>query len=279
MKRLLFRCLIFSFAYLFLPSFIFANAVPLKVDENSLLPYSFSIHSQYGEEGILAHVLTKLNLKTGFFVEFGGWDGEHLSNTRFLAERGWKGAFIEADKELSKKAKKNCADLHVQCIQEFVTWPQAQSQGKTLEQIAALYFPQQEIDVLSIDIDGPDFLILEQLKLRPKVIIIEGGICWSPFITKRVPDLIAKREVNQPLQVICEIARKKGYKPVCFTINTFFVREDLFKPFENIKNDPVTLWFDSWYYYKNKAPEIASYVRGIRASHASIQQYDPFTIP
>jgi hypothetical protein len=255
------------------------DQAPTKVHPNSLLVHAHTIYSQYGEEGILDHILTKLNIKKGFFIEFGGWDAKHLSNTRFLAERGWKGAFIEADEKLSKQAQENCKGLDVLCISEFVTWPQAASQGKTLDQIADRYFPNQEIDVLSIDIDGPDFLILENLKRRPKVIVMEGGICWSPYVTKRMPDLIAKQEVSQPLHVICEIAKKKGYRPVCFTINTFFVREDLFKPFENIVNDPVTLWFDSWHYYKERAPEIANYFRSVRVTRPLLLQYDPFSIP
>lgn len=253
---------------------------PSSIQKNSLLFQSWSKRSQYGEEGILDAILKRLNITDGFFAEFGGWDGEYLSNTRFLADRGWRGAFIEADSKLSIQAQKNCRHLpKVQCICEFVTWDRAKSQGKTFDQIADQFFPKEEIDVLSIDIDGPDYLILESLKRRPKIIIIEGGICWFPTVSTRIPDIVAKNEVNQPLSVIFDIARKKGYKPVCFTINTFFVREDLFAPFEDIKNDPLTLWFDSWNYYKQKTPGIASYVRKIRASHPWIRQFDPFVTP
>lgn len=257
-----------------------ANPIlPTAVQESSLLYKSWAIYSQWGEEGILDEILMRLNIKNGFFVEFGGWDACHLSNTRFLADRGWAGMFIEADEKLHHEAVKNCAHLSkVQCLCEFVT-DKPTSKGKTLDQIAAEYFPQQEIDVLSIDIDGADYLILEKLKCRPKVILIEGGISWHPLVTKRMPDLIAKNQLNQPLYVIFKIASKAGYTPVCFTINSFLIRNDLIEPFKCIKNDAVTLWFDSWYYYLEKFPIISSYIREVRATDPWILQYDNYQLP
>lgn len=254
--------------------------IPTETQKNSLLFHSWANLSQFGEEGILDEILKRLGITSGFFVEFGAWDSLHLSNTRFLADKGWKGAFIEADEALIAEARKNCEHLpNVQCIHEFVTWDKALSLGKTFDQIADQFFPKEEIDVLSIDIDGADYLILETLKRKPKIIIIEGGISWHPALTKRVPDFVAKNQSNQPLAVIFEIAKKKGYKPVCFTINTFFVREDLYEPFKNIENDSISLWFDSWYYFLEKAPAISSYVRDVRTTDPWIKQFDPFPTP
>ncbi len=256
------------------------SILPTKVQENSLLYKSRSIYSQWGEEGILDEILTRLNIDKVFFIEFGGWDACHLSNTRFLADRGWAGAFIEADEQLHNQAVKNCEHLpNVQCLCEFVTWDSALSKGKTLDQIVESHFPKQEIDVLSIDIDGADYLILEKLKCRPKIIIIEGGISWHPLVTKRIPDLVAKNQINQPLDVIFKIAKKVGYTPVCFTINSFLIRNDLVDPFKEIKNDAVSLWFDSWYYYLDKFPEIASYIREVRATNPWALQYDKYQLP
>lgn len=256
-----------------------ASDLPSTIQENSLLYKCRSHYSQFGEEGILDEILNRLCITKGFFVEFGGWDGIHLSNTRYLAERGWKGAFIEADPELHAQSLINCKGLNVQSIREFVTWDRALSQGKLFDQIADEYFPNESIDVLSIDIDGADYLILETLKRRPKIIIIEGGISWHPLVTRRIPDFIAKNQVNQPLPVIFDIGMKQGYIPICFTINTFFVRNDLCDAFKEIQKDPVTLWFDSWYYYLDKCPAISSYVRETRATDRWIQQFDKFPTP
>ena len=254
--------------------------IPLSTQPNSLLFRSWNIYSQFGEEGILDEILNRLNIRNGFFVEFGAWDGAHLSNTRFLADRGWKGAFIEADIELIDQAKENCKHLpNVQCIHEFVSWKAQGSQGKMLDQIADECFQNEEIDVLSIDIDGADYLILETLKRKPKIIIIEGGISWFPLVTRRVPDFVARNQNNQPLAVIFDIAKKKGYTPVCFTINTFFIRDDLVEQFQEIQKDAMTLWFDSWHYYKTRFPEISLYVRDVRNTDKWIRQYDSYPTP
>jgi hypothetical protein len=254
--------------------------IPGTIQENSLLFRSWIKYSQFGEEGILDEILSRLHLDTGYFVEFGAWDGCTLSNTRFLAERGWGGVYIESDTDRLNEAKKNCQNFsNVLCLNEFVAWDRATSLGKTFDQIADEFFPDQEIDVLSIDVDGPDYLILEGLKRRPKIIIVEGGICWHPLVTHRVPDRIGTSYLSQPLAVICKIAKKKGYLPVCYTINAFFVRSDLFDKFTEIKNDPVSLWFDSWYYYLKNNPAIAHYVREQRGMNPWISQFDPYELP
>jgi hypothetical protein len=66
-----------------------------------LLPlnmFSHNIHSQNGEDGIIQELLNRLNLKNSsdrYCVEFGAWDGMHLSNTFALVEGGWKAIYIE----------------------------------------------------------------------------------------------------------------------------------------------------------------------------------------
>jgi hypothetical protein len=189
---------------------------PTSIQKDSLLFYAYSVHSQFGEDGILEEMLNRLNIKTGFFVEFGSADGISLSNTRFLAEKGWSGAFIEASTSLFTSTCRSCKVLpKIQPIREFVTWDPSDTRGRTFDQIADAFFPNEEIDVLSIDIDGSDYLILETLKRKPKIILIEGGVYWSPYLTTRIPDEIAGKELNQPLSVIFDIADKQGYYPVC----------------------------------------------------------------
>lgn len=265
---------------LFITQLRASDPFPSSVHPNSLLHKAWSIHSQFGEEGILEEILKRLQITDGFFVEFGAADGAYASNTRFLADRGWKGAFIESSRELIERARLTCNHLfHVQIIHEFVTWDPQDPRGRTFDEIADQFFPFEEIDVLSIDIDGADLQILETLWRKPKIIIIEGGVYWHPTLTTRIPDPIAFHEINQPLPVIFEVARKKGYKPVCFTINTFFVREDLYPRFQEIQNDPVTLWFDSWYYYSKKNLPHILYVKNARETNPNIRQFDELPSP
>ncbi|HSY17990.1 MAG TPA: hypothetical protein VK815_06630 [Candidatus Acidoferrales bacterium] len=45
--------------------------------------------SQNGEDGIIAEIFQRFGIPEGWFVEFGAWDGKHLSN--------WSGVFIGSD--------------------------------------------------------------------------------------------------------------------------------------------------------------------------------------
>lgn len=47
----------------------------------NLIGYRENIYSQYGDDGIIAKIIEVLEIGQGWFVEFGAWDGAHLSNT------------------------------------------------------------------------------------------------------------------------------------------------------------------------------------------------------
>ncbi len=52
-------------------------------------------YSQRGEDGVIAKIFDSLEIKKGFFVELGGWDGIVDSNTHLLAENGFSGVYME----------------------------------------------------------------------------------------------------------------------------------------------------------------------------------------
>ena len=61
---------------------------------------SSNIYSQNGEDGIIAEIFNRIKDKivlTNWVVEFGAWDGKHLSNTFLLIEKGFHAVLIESD--------------------------------------------------------------------------------------------------------------------------------------------------------------------------------------
>jgi FkbM family methyltransferase len=62
------------------------------------------MYSQNNEEQIILNYFGDF---IGSFVDIGSNDGITLSNTRALAERGWKGVSVEADPEAFKRLLKN----------------------------------------------------------------------------------------------------------------------------------------------------------------------------
>ena len=53
-----------------------------------------------GEDGFLEGILSRIPEKDFNCVEFGAWDGQHLSNTyHLISEKNFKGVLIEGEKE------------------------------------------------------------------------------------------------------------------------------------------------------------------------------------
>ncbi len=79
------------------------------------------VHSQKGEDGIIETLMRRIGVETGYFVEFGAWDGRHLSNTAKLADEGWRGCFIEGSAERFPDLVRNYAgNDRVSCLHRFV---------------------------------------------------------------------------------------------------------------------------------------------------------------
>src|SRR5690242_13068173 len=81
------------------------TALAIKLMLSFAEKYAKNINSQFGEDGIIAECLHRMNLEKGECVEIGGNDGLWLSNTANLVENGWSGKFVEADCSLYEKAR------------------------------------------------------------------------------------------------------------------------------------------------------------------------------
>lgn len=252
-----------------------------RLSEHSLNRFSYNVHSQFCEDGIIEEIFKRLNISKGFFVEFGGADGIWLSNARNLYEKGWKGAFIESKSQDMELLRSNYAgDDEMHLLNYFVTWKPDDKRGLLFDEIKDKHFPEQEIDFLSIDIDGGDYYILKSLKCRPKVIAIETNLYWHPLFNKEVPEAISVNNRQQPVQVMIDQARSMGYEPVAMTINLFFVRRDLYEPFKDTPDDALTIWRDAFranpdkphhLYYREVDPDI------LRLEGFELNQTHPIT--
>ncbi len=240
------------------------------MQSGSLLHYAADIYSQRGDDGIIREILHRLGLVCGFFVEFGAWDGIHHSNTRLLFEKGWSGMFIEGDPTKARHLKENyTAFPDVVCIEGFVH-PTSSPGRKSLDD----YCDDKQIsdiDFLSIDIDGLDLNVFENLSRRPKVVAIEGGFSWHPQMNVRVPDEVAARNLQQPLAISLQSVKAKGYLPVCFNQNLYAVESSLGDKFGGIADDAESLWIDA-YYVQSEA--FRSQVSNGRRNNPLVREYE-----
>lgn len=183
-----------------------------------------NVHSQYGEDGLLEYVLERLPDCPRYFVEFGAWDGLHLSNSAHLAEQGWAGCFIEGEPDRAKDAVRNYANVPGITVKTGYVMPTGEhSLDRMLRDTAC----PREFGVLSIDIDGNDFHIWEHLSdYRPLVCIVE----FNPTIPVQVDFVQAMDpQVHQgcSLTALHRLGAAKGYVLAGATdINAVFVRAD-----------------------------------------------------
>src|SRR5215475_2499705 len=196
----------------------------------------YNVHSQNGEDGLLAGVLDDIIVAgvplCGWAVEFGAYDGRTNSNTLALAERrGFHLVYFEADaaheralRQLASTFPPGCVRVHMQTVPTGIGG---------LESLLHHLEPDlpSDFDVLSIDVDGPDYDIwLHTCDYRPKVVIIETHSVWPPgdVVIARPGVPHGQRGGSSSLTAVAELAERKDYVPVDYTGNLICVSREIF---------------------------------------------------
>ena len=120
--------------------------------------HAASVHSQGGEDGVLLRLFERIGTHHRRFVEFGAWDGLHLSNTANLRlHHGWSGLLMEgSDRADGERVRRERID------------------AENVEALFDRYEVPLDVDLLSIDIDGNDYWVWHALRrYRPRVVIVE----------------------------------------------------------------------------------------------------------
>ncbi len=205
---------------------------PKLQDKKNLVRFGHKIFSQNDEDGIIKEIFQRIGITNKVFVEFGIGDGLE-NNTLALLFDGWKGLWIDAAPEVTEKISTNYKLLidkkQLTFIQAFIT-------KKNINEIILSNITENEIDLLSIDIDGNDYHILDTITaIIPRVIIIEYNAKFPPPImycmgydeehTWKNDDCF-----GASLKFLEVKLREKGYYLVGCNItgsNAFFVKKDL----------------------------------------------------
>jgi len=192
---------------------------------DTVMKFKKNIYSQNGEDGIIEYIFEKMNIKNGNFVEFGAWDGKHLSNTYKLFLENWEGIYIESDHKKFKLLIKNFEkEPRISCIKSNVGFDEHDNLDIIIEKSNHL---NKEFDFISIDVDGLDYFIFKKMSTYlPKVISIEVNAGHSPVYDEEIPMDKACKNIGQSIKVICDIASQKDYFPLCYTGNLFLIKNE-----------------------------------------------------
>ena len=199
---------------------------------------SRNVHSQAGEDGVIAAILEIMPPTNRWCVEFGAWDGIETSNTAALLRRSdspWSGVLIEGSSDRFAKLTENYrGNERVKCISGYVRSKGPESLDAILPDTGA----PSDLDLLSIDIDGNDYHVWNHLRnYRPRLLVIE----FNPAI----PNDVVYVQDDEPntfqgssLAAMIELGKQKGYELVATTyFNAFFVPAEAYPAFHIPSND------------------------------------------
>lgn len=191
--------------------------------------YKYNVFSQNGEDGIIQELLLRLQEKISkdtWCVEFGAWDGIHLSNTFNLVKNGWNAFYIEGNIERYKDLKKTCGKFN-KLLSECRYVEKDIESPNSLDNILESKRIPLNFDILSIDIDSFDLEIWESLKnYSSKIVIIEINSCYLPGILKWHTGKPGNSFGGNSFSATLMVAKKKGYQLICHTGNMIFVKKE-----------------------------------------------------
>jgi hypothetical protein len=195
----------------------------------------FRTFSQWGEDGILQHLLRHVAVSRNIFIEF-GVENYTESNTRFLlTNNNWAGLVIDGATDNIEFIKRD--EIYwrhnLKAERAFIT-------RENINDLIRSNGVGGEIGLLSIDIDGNDYWVWEAIHVViPSIVVIEYNARFGPQKTITVPyDAGFVRQAahhsniyyGASLAALCALSRRKGYSFVgCNTAgnNAFFVKNEL----------------------------------------------------
>lgn len=195
--------------------------------------HAYKVFSQNLEDGIIAEIFRRIGTTEKTFVEFGVGDGRE-NNTLWLLCQGWKGLWIEGSSEFVKKIsdreKYFIETGNLFCKNAFIT-------KDNINELIQEHL-QGEVDLLSIDIDGNDYDVLDAIHIvTPRVIVAEINGKYPPPFAWHMPydpDYVwdGSDGSGMSFQAVFDWAQAHNYRVIASDlsgVNVFLLREDIFE--------------------------------------------------
>ena len=211
----------------------------LQLDRiSTLADVEFRVSSQFGEDGIIEWLCQKLPGIQRSFVEF-GVENFSEANTRFLVEnRGWRGLVLDGNEDYMRGLREQSLywRYDLTAVSAFIT-------AENINGLIRDHGFAGSVGILSVDIDGNDYWVLEAIDcVNPAIIICEVNGVFGDVRAITVPYRADFQRFEghysgqyfgcsvQAVRLLCE---RKGYRFLGTSsngVNAFFVRNDLAGP-------------------------------------------------
>jgi hypothetical protein len=240
---------------------------------SSLSDAEFKVFSQFGEDGVIEWMTSRLADIPRSFVEFGVEDYTE-SNTRFLLRsRNWRGLVMDGSAVNIDRVRK-----HHSFWKHDLTAVAAFIDRDNINSLIADNNFAGELGVLSIDLDGNDYWIWESIRVAdPWIVIVEYNAVLGDLRPVTIPydPSFARSHAHRSnlyfgssIRALEHLARARGYSLVGTNRaghNAFFVRNDLMQHFEGVIADRRPR--PSLYRESRAADGRLSYARGVARRH------------
>jgi len=198
------------------------------------------VFSQTDEDGILLYIFAMIGTTNKKTIEIGCGTGIENNTANLVVNHNWHALMIDGDARNIDSA----THFYKTCRDTFSYMPVLVRQFVTRDNVNAIIRNHGfagDVDLLSIDIDGIDYWILDAVtEARPRVIVLEYHNIWGPDDAVTVPysddfhNRAHPRDYNSAsLPAFMNLLKPRSYylagcNNLCF--NAFFVREDCRTP-------------------------------------------------
>lgn len=196
----------------------------------------YRVFSQFEEDGKLLFIFAALGIASGTFVDIGAADGINSNCANLALNFGWQGVFIEGDAARVQRGEKFYR-THPDTWAYPPQFVNAMITRENINEILRAAKVPQDVDLMSIDIDGNDYWVWDAIDcITPKVVIIETHVEFGarsivvPYDRNYVyPGKHPDYHGASPAAMV-KLAHKKGYRLVGsndYGFNTIYVRQGL----------------------------------------------------
>ena len=181
---------------------------------DDLWPLEFQVFSQFGDDGIIQYLVNKLPFTNTTFIEF-GVENYKEANTRFLLiNNAWSGMVIDGSEANVQQIRSSriYSFYDLRAVHSFIT-------PANINELLSSSGFDEEVGILSIDIDGNDYWVWQAITvIRPRMIICEYNSLFGfePITIPMDPGFV--RGKGRPfsfygtsLAAAISLAKQRGY--------------------------------------------------------------------
>lgn len=199
----------------------------------------FSRFSEFEEDGHLLYLLTLAGSRSRTVVEISSQDGRVCMASNLLVHQRWRGFLFDGDPVFVAEGRRFFASHPATRAVPPVMKAQWFTRDNVNQVLASAGVPD-EVDVLSLDIDGNDLHLWNAMTVRPRILICEFNnavpselaltIPYQPDFSFAAlpPDQALFRSAS--LAAYAAVGRRKGYRLVgmnALGFNAIFLRDDV----------------------------------------------------